>query len=308
MNDNSGLDGGKQDFTVPKKEKTDTCGLMGGDLGSTSGGSSGEASSSQLTCTSPDTGLGFSVESLDGNGMGHQSESMGDDMVKERSMTKSASLGQSKRRLSSNGLGGVDGGVNACDTRLSDYNTGNHGTHGGMVDSLSPCYGQDAVMDDTGLGSVQPATALAVAQMAKDSIHPGYSARSMATMGSIQTPSYCSGQGMGLQGSGSMYMQSFEPHSTATSMYNTSNTGYHHSSSGLGSHLHAAHQVQAHARHLAQQTPFPTCNGMSSIHASAQFLHHGGHSNPTDAMSMNMNMNMHMTNHTFPSHSMKFPV
>ncbi|XP_041456967.1 T-box transcription factor TBX5-like isoform X1 [Lytechinus variegatus] len=296
VNDNTGSDGGKSDYSVTKKEKSDSL-LLGSDLGSTTGSSGGEASGSQLTCTSPDNSLGFNVDSL-----GHQSEPMSDDLTKSRSMPKTgSSMGQPKRRLSGGGLGVVDGGVNGCDARLTDYNTGNAN---GMVDTLSPCYTQDGVMDDNGLGSVQPATALAVAQMAKDSIHPSYSARSMTSMGGMQSPSYCSGQGMGLQGTSSMYMQSFEPHTTATSMYNTSNTGYHHhhSSSGLGSHLHA----QAHARHLAQQSSFPTCNSMSSIHASAQFLHHGSHSNPTDAMSMNMNM--HMTNHAFPSHSMKFPV
>ncbi|XP_071501911.1 uncharacterized protein [Diadema antillarum] len=308
VNDNTGGDRSKSDYSVTKKEKSDNCGILGADLGSGTGGSAGEPSGSQLGCTSPDNGLGFNVDSLDGSQMGHTSDGLGDDMGKQRSMSKSgSSLGQSvsKRRLSSNGLGGgVDGGVNACDARLSDYNSG---TTGSMVDGLSSCYPQDGVMEDASLASVQPATALAVAQMAKDSVHPGYSARSMATMGSMQSQSYCSGQGLGLQGSSGMYMQSFEPHTTATSMYNTSNTGYHHhSSSGLGSHLHAAHQAQAHARHLAQQTPFPTCNSMSSIHASAQFLHHSGHSNATDAMSMNMNM--HMTNHAFPSHSMKFPV
>ena len=216
------------------------------------------------------------------------------------SATMSHSLHKSRAGMGGgSGALNVDSDVNCSDARLSDY-TSNAAS--GVVDQLSPCYSQDhgVMADDQGLTSAQPATALAVAQLAKDSVH-GQDYRSLS-MFSVSNQNQCMGQSVHpLQSTSNMYMQSCEPH-----MYNSS--GYHHPTTMASSmaHLHA-HQAQAHAvrHHLAAQQNIPACNGMTSLHGPSQFLH-GGHSS-TSSDAMGLNSNMYMSNH-FSGHSVKFPM
>lgn len=148
--------------------------------------------------------------------------------------------------------------------------------------------------------AVQPATALAVAQMAKDGdLQQSYSSsRIMSTMTSPN-------QGM-IQSATSSNMYLHGASDIACHGYTAPTSSYHHTSSG---HMHhVTHQAGQSRYPFTQQSSFAGCNTMP-IHPSAQFIHHSGHHiNSSDAMSVNMNV--HMMTNTFPSHShsVKFPV
>ncbi len=285
-----------------KKEKSDTS-LLSMDSGASSSQGDG------MGCTTSPVGgpnLPFGCGGLDDS---DQSLSGPTDSVSggvddssgchKPSISKSNSItgsGMQKPRGLGAGSLSVDTDV-SCESYNPINNTTSDSSATSVVDQLSPCYTQDPVMnDDPSMASVQPATALAVAQLAKDSMHQDYRSRSM--LSSVSSNNQCMGQGYNpLQSSSNMYMQCSEPHMGSWT------GGYHQTmapSSGLA-HIHA-HQS---ARHLAGQASISTCNTMSPIHHSAQFLH-GGHS-AGSADAMGMNMNMHMSNH-FPSHTVKFPV
>ncbi|XP_033628256.1 T-box transcription factor TBX2b-like isoform X1 [Asterias rubens] len=298
-NDNSKA----SDHTILKKEKHDSssspigCELDAG--GTTSNHQPRDTSNRGL-----DDGL-FGCDPLSaGDGDLTRVDEAGTSHCHKGGMPKpSASMGhtlhKSRAGMGSGGLS-VDAEGNCTDARLSDY-TGT--TSSGVVDQLSPCYSQDhggVMTDDQGLSSAQPATALAVAQLAKDSVH-GQDYRSLS-MFSVSNQNQCMGQTVHpLQSTSNMYMQSCEPH-----MYNSG--GYHHTGTTMASsmaHLHAQ-QAQAHAvRHLAAQQNIPACNGMTSLHGPSQFLH-GGHTS-TSSDAMGLNSNVYMSNH-FSGHSVKFPM
>ncbi|XP_071946307.1 uncharacterized protein [Antedon mediterranea] len=192
---------------------------------------------------------------------------------------------QKPRHSMSSPSGMVNTSMGQCD--YSQQSAGD----GGVVDQI---FSQDSGLDDeSSLTSVQPATALAVAQMAKEP----HECNSRLSMSSIRQ-NQCMMQGMNptFQSSSGMYMQCSEPrqHVMPSSLY--SHGSYAHASPSSFAHMH---MQPAHARHM--QPSIPTCSAMSSLHPS-QFLH-GGHTTMADQM----NMNLHMSGH-FPGHGVKFPV
>ncbi|XP_038059551.1 T-box transcription factor TBX2-like isoform X2 [Patiria miniata] len=291
------------DHAVPKKEKHESnSSPIGCDL-DTGGTSSNHQSRDTTGRGGMDDGL-FGCDPLSStDGDLTRVDEPGTSHCHKGGLGKSgAPMGHTLHK-SRTGMGGGGGGTGALnvdadagcnEARLSDY-TGTAAS--GVVDQLSPCYSQDhgVMTDDQGMTSAQPATALAVAQLAKDSMH-GQDYRSLS-MFSVSNQNQCMGQSVHpLQSTSNMYMQSCEPH-----MYNSS--GYHHPTTMSSSmaHLHA-HQAQAHAvRHLAAQQNISACNGMTSLHGPSQFLHGGHTSTSTDAMGLNS------YNH-FSNHSVKFPM
>ena len=260
-------------------------------------------------------GCGGGLDDSDHSLSGHTDSMSGVDVVDgchkpalSKSNSNLSGSGMPKTRV---GLPGANLSVDtdvSCDSYNPINNTTSDSSAASVVDQLSPCYSQDPGMgDDPSMASVQPATALAVAQMAKDSMHQDYRSRSMLPQ-SMSNPNQCMGQGgyTPLQSTSNMYMQCSEPH--MGSMGSWTSAGYHQTMAPSGglAHIHAHQSAQAHAaRHLVGQSGISTCNTMTPMHHSTQFLHGGHGAGSADAMGMNMNM--HMSNH-FPGHTVKFPV
>lgn len=196
----------------------------------------------------------------------------------------------------------VDGDVDSCNSRMRDFTSTSSANTAGVVDELTPCYPPDnGLTEGNNITEVQPATALAVAQMAKDGDLGPQSYQNSRLM----SPMTGANQGM-LQSPVSSNMYLSGASDIGCHGYTSATSSYHYTTGG---HMHhGSHQASQSRYPFTQQSSFPGCNTMP-MHPSAQFLHHSGHHiNSSDAMGVNMNV--HMMTNSFPSHghSVKFPV
>lgn len=192
----------------------------------------------------------------------------------------------------------VESDVDSCSSRLREYTSSGSGNPG-VVDELTPCYQPNNGMAED--NSIEPATALAVAQMAKSGDLGPQSYQNSRLM----SPMTGGNQAM-LQSAVSSNMYLPGASDIGCHGYTTATSSYHYTTGG---HMHhGSHQASQSRYPFTQQSSFPGCNTMP-VHPSAQFLHHSGHHiNSSD--DMGVNMNVHMMTNAFPSHShsVKFPV